>query len=110
EGSVSVRPHIYIHKYFQQVFEVSFQFRNPFGIDPTTGGRLFPQIWQIAIMPTFSVGSGTYTRPQIRLIYALSVLNNSARRTYAEDDPRRNQKLQHFLGVGVEWWFNSSYR
>ena len=31
-----------------------------------------------------------------------------ARKLYDDLDPRRDQAVQHYLGIGVEWWINSS--
>lgn len=108
EGSLSIRPHIYLTKHFHLLFEVNYQFRYPFGLDPKTGGRLFPQVVQVGIMPTLSWDRGSYSRPQLRLVYALSYLNGSARSLYNDADVRRHKPLQHYLGVVAEWWFNSS--
>ena len=58
-------------------------------------------------MPTLSNARGVYARPQLRLIYNVSFLNEGAVELYPEGDPRRAD-VQHFLGVGAEWWFNSS--
>jgi len=119
EAAVALRPAIYLGKYFTQLFEVSYQERRPNGVSPNTGTLLRPAAFQLAIMPTLSVGKGSYTRPQFRLVYAVSALNEGARDLYplfptAPDGVvravRRGQSVQHLLGVMVEWWFQGSYR
>jgi len=49
-----------------------------------------------------------YQRPQIRLVYTGSWLNEDARALYPQFDERRGREWQHFVGVQVEWWLNSS--
>ena len=82
---------------------------------PNTGTLLRPGVFQFAIMPTLSVGKGSYTRPQFRLVYAVSALNEGARDLYpvfanGTRDSRANSSTQHLLGIMVEWWFQGSYR
>lgn len=110
EFIAAVRPAIYVSKHFQQLFEVSYQQRRPNGLSPNTGTFLQPSAFQFAIMPTLSAGQGSYTRPQIRAVYAVSALNEGARDLYPVGDVRRGQSVQHFLGVMAEWWFQGSYR
>jgi maltoporin len=110
EFIAAVRPHWYVHRHFQQLFEVSYQERRPNGLSPNTGTFLRPRAFQLALMPTFSVGHGTYTRPQFRLVYAVTALNNGARDLYPAGDARRDRTVQHLLGFMVEWWFQGSYR
>ena len=59
-------------------------------------------------MPTLATGPELFARPELRLLYAVSLLNDGALDRYPEDDPRYGRDVQHFLGVGAEWWFNSS--
>jgi hypothetical protein len=57
------------------------------------------------------LGRGTYSRPQLYLIYTVSSVNDDARLAqYDPSDYRYGQGVVHYLGTGVEWWFNSSYR
>jgi maltoporin len=106
----AVRPHLYVTRHFQQLFEVSYQERRPNGLSPATGTFLRPRAFQLAILPTISVGKGSYTRPQFRLAYAVSILNDGARDLYPLGDVRRGQTVQHFVGFMAEWWFQGSYR
>lgn len=110
ELAVAVRPHLYVSKHFQQLFEVSYQQRRPAGLSPNTGTFLRPSAFQFAVMPTLAVGRGSYTRPQFRLVYAVSALNDGARDLFPLGDVRRTQSIQHYLGFMAEWWFQGSYR
>jgi maltoporin len=67
-----------------------------------------PVAVELGVMPAVSLGKGSYNRPQLRLLYAVTVLNRAARRTFAPEDPQHDAGVRHFLGVGVEWWFNST--
>jgi maltoporin len=106
----SVRPHLFLHKHFHQVFELSFQGCRPNGLNPETQTHLIPNVFKASVMPTLSWDRGTYTRPQLRVVYTLSYLDEGARLLFARQDPRRGVAVHHFLGAQVEWWFNSSYR
>jgi maltoporin len=111
EYVLDVRPYIFVGKYFRQAFDLSFQRRVPQGLDPESGEQETPQVIKLAVMPTVApLGGGNYGRPELRVIYSLSIRNHGARMLYAKEDPRRGQELEHFLGIGAEWWFNSSYR
>jgi maltoporin len=110
EFIAAVRPHLYLNRYFQQLFEVSYQERRPNGLSPNTNTFLHPRAFQFAIMPTISVDRGTYTRPQFRFVYAVSALNDGARDLFPLGDVRRGQSIQHLVGFMAEWWFQSSYR
>jgi maltoporin len=54
-------------------------------------------------------GRGSFTRPHLQLIYLATVRDDGAMRLYAPDDPFGMNAVEHFLGLGTEWWFNSSY-
>ena len=108
EGVIAVRPVIFITDHFHQVFEYSYQRRIPEGLSARTDTYLEPAISKIAVMPTLSLARAVYARPQIRLIYSASLLNEGARDQWPVGDVRHEESVHHFLGVGAEWWFNSS--
>jgi maltoporin len=110
EYVLALRPHLFLHRFFQQVFEVSVQGRRPNGLDPGTQTHLVPSVLKLSVMPTLSWDRGTYTRPQVRVLYTLSYLDAGARLGFPEADPRRSVAVRHFIGAQVEWWYNSSYR
>jgi len=111
EGVIDARPYVFLGKYFRQAFDLSWQRRSPDGLDPETGVHQTPQLFTVAAMPAVSLfGGGTYDRPELRLIYAATFRNQAARYLYAVDDPHRRRRVEHYLGLSVEGWFNSSYR
>jgi maltoporin len=66
-------------------------------------------MWRFALMPYFSpFGRGSYKRPQFRVIYAASVPNEGYKSLYPVEDFRAQRDVEHYLGLQVEWWFNSS--
>lgn len=110
EYVAAARPHLFLHRHFHQVFEVSYQGQRPDGLNPDTQTHLISNVLKFSVMPTLSWDRGSYARPQLRLIYTLSYLDSGARLQFPTKDPRRGEAVHHFLGAQVEWWFNSSYR
>jgi len=65
--------------------------------------------WRGGIIPYFSPsGRGSYKRPQLRAIYAITDRNQGARDLYPAQDVFAQRSIEHFLGIQAEWWFNSS--
>ena len=112
EGIIATRPHIYWNEYFHTALELSYQTRKADGVDFVANRVLNPQVFRFSVMPLVApMGRGTYSRPQIYLIYTLSAMNDDARiALYDPSDFRYGQNIVHYIGTGVEWWFNSSYR
>lgn len=107
EGAIAIRPVVFVTDHFHQAFEASYQRRVPEGLSARTDTYLEPAIWKFGVMPTLSLDRAVYARPQIRLIYSASFLNEGARDQWPVDDVRHDESIHHFLGVGAEWWFNS---
>jgi len=108
EVGLAVRPAWYVTEHFHLIGEANLQYLRPNGLSPETGIHEKPLAFELGIMPSLSLGKGSYSRPQLRLIYAVTFLNDAALHTFAPDDPQRNRSVRHYLGVGVEWWFHSS--
>lgn len=108
EVGFAARPAWQVTEHFQLVTELNAQYLRPNGIAQESGAQDMPFVIQGAIVPTISLGRGSFSRPQIRLIYSITRLNADAQRTYAAQDPLRTRSVQHFVGVGIEWWLNSS--
>jgi hypothetical protein len=111
EGVVDVRPQVYLGRYFGVALDASYEARQYAYPDPNSasGSPLFASMWRFALMPYFSpFGRGSYKRPQFRVIYALSVPNEGYKSLYPIEDPRATREVQQYLGLNVEWWFNSS--
>ncbi|HRI52917.1 MAG TPA: carbohydrate porin, partial [Pseudomonadota bacterium] len=112
EGAVAVRPTAYFGKYFHTAIELSYQVRRPLTVDQDRGTYLLPQVARASIIPIVApLGRGTYSRPILYAVYTLSYLSNDAQYYLFEpQDVRAGKALVHYLGLGAEWWFNSSYR
>jgi len=110
EGIITVRPTIFVHDHFQQAFEFSYQMRNPDGLEPLSNVHETPQVIQASVLEILAWDRAVFERPHLRLIYTLSYMNDHALNIYPSGDTRRGGNLHHFLGVGAEWWFNSSYK
>jgi len=111
EGAIDVRPAVFLGKYFGVALDASFQARRYAFPDPNAsdGSPLFATMWRFALMPYFSpFGKGDYKRPQFRVIYALSVPNDGFKALYPIEDFRAQRDVEQYLGLNVEWWFNSS--
>ena len=109
EGALAVRPYVWFGDYVGVAGEASYQALETTAIDETTGNVVEGSIVKVGLVPFFSpYGRGTYTRPHLRLIYAATIRNAGARALYPVEDPRSRTQTEHFLGVGVEWWFDSS--
>ena len=112
EGAIAVRPTAYFGKYFHTAVELSYQVRRPITVDQDRGTYLLPMVARASVMPIVApLGRGTYSRPIIYAVYTLSYLNGDAQYYLFEpQDVRAGKALVHYLGLGAEWWFNSSYR
>ncbi len=108
EGTISLRPSYRVAGGYKQAFEFSYQGHRSNGLSPRTDTFLVPAIFKAAIIPTLSAGTGPFARPELRLIYEVSVLNDGAQEQYPAEDVRRRGAIHHYLGIGAEWWFNSS--
>jgi len=109
EYAVNVRPLANLGADLFVGADVSYQARFPRGINPNTLRAEDPAVFQIAPMLVYSpMGPSGYDRPQIRIVYRAAHLNEAARDLFVPDDPRREHRWTHFLGLQAEWWFNSS--
>jgi hypothetical protein len=107
-----VRPTVYFNKYLHTAVELSYQVRRPLTVDQDRAAYILPQVVRASIMPIVApLGRGTYSRPFLFALYTLSYLNGDAQYYLFEpQDVRAGKPVVHYLGLGVEWWFNSSYR
>lgn len=108
ETALSLRPMWFVGRYFTPGAEASIQLSRPNGLNPRSQRQATARVVQLALVPAFTLGPapvGSYTRPQFRMIYAVSLLNDAALDYYAADDPRSSESTVHFVGVGAEWWF-----
>ncbi|MCS6913800.1 MAG: carbohydrate porin [Myxococcales bacterium] len=112
EGAMALRPTVYFTRYLHTAVELSYQARRPVTVDQETGAPLLPQVFRLSLMPLVApLGRGTYSRPFLYGIYTMSLLNADAQHVlFDPQDVRAGQSVIHYLGLGAEWWFNSSYR
>ncbi len=108
EMALAVRPHLFVGRFFQPFAEVSWQQLWRRGLDPQTLAPNPASIVKLSVGPSLAFERTTWARPRFQVVYTASILDEDARNTYATEDPRREQAVQHYIGVGVEWWFNSS--
>jgi len=109
EGTLVLRPQAYFGEHWGLALEGSYQERVYAELDPTSNAPLVASEWRGGIIPYFSPsGRGSYKRPQLRIIYAITARNEGARALYAAQDVFSQRSIEHYLGLGVEWWFNSS--
>lgn len=110
EGAVVVRPSVFLGNHFGVSVEGSYQQRRiAMASADGSDSPLSASVAKAGIMPYFSPsGRGTFKRPQIRLLYNASFRNSGARGLYAQEDVFAQRSVEHYFGVGAEWWFNSS--
>jgi maltoporin len=109
EGAIVVRPSVFLGEWFGVSVEGSYQERR-IAIENADGeGPVAASVFKAGIMPYFSPsGRGDFKRPQIRLLYNASFRDAGARSLYAVEDVFSQRRVEHYLGIGAEWWFNSS--
>lgn len=112
EGIISTRPQVYLSRYFHVATEFSFQERQYGGVDQISNRRLSPMVFRASLLPIVSpLGRGTYSRPIIYAIATISRLSDDALAAlFNPADIRANTNTVYYLGLGAEWWFQSSYR
>jgi maltoporin len=109
EGNIAVRPQWYFAEHFGLAVEGSYQARRYALVNPDGTGPLTASLVRGAILPYFSPsGRGTFKRPMIGLLYLVTSRDAGARSLYPELDAFSQRKLEHYMGLTVEWWFNSS--
>ncbi|MEZ4308036.1 MAG: carbohydrate porin [Polyangiaceae bacterium] len=119
EGCLIVRPHLFFGEWGGLSLEGSFQAQQRGALTapaPTDGGLTGAPtgfasgtMWRFGVIPFLSpAGRGDFVRPHIRLIYVVSVRDDGAKALYPKDDVFGIRDVDHFLGFGAEWWFNSS--
>jgi len=109
EGSINARPMLWFDRYVGVAADISYSAMAASAINESTGSPEGGGLFKVGIIPFISpFGRGTYSRPHLRLIYSLTVRDEGARALYPALDPRSANDIEHFFGIGVEWWFSSS--
>lgn len=117
EGILLARPHVFFTELYGLAVEASYQTQqrgvlsstlDAGGTPGTPEGPHSASLGRFGIIPFLSpAGRGDYSRPHLRLIYALTLRDEGARALYPQDDVASLRKVEHFFGFGAEWWFNS---
>lgn len=112
EGIVIVRPQVWFAKIAGVALEASYQAQQR-GVateaEPNLFKPVFAQMGRFGVIPFITPGGpGAFQRPHIRLIYLLTVRDAAARSFYPAEDVFARRGIDHFIGVGAEWWFGST--
>ncbi len=110
EGSLVVRPMAWLGEHLGLALEGSYQASQTAHVrDDGSADRA--SLWRFGVVPFLTpAGRGSFTRPHFQIIYVYTARDRGAQLRYAPDDKFFRRKDEHYLGLGIEWWFNSSYR
>ena len=112
EGIVIARPTFWFGEIAGLSLEGSFQAQQRGVLEEVAPGAFKPvmaTLGRVGVVPFITPGGrGGFQRPHIRLIYLLTARDAGARSLYAMDDVFARRKVDHFIGVGAEWWFGST--
>lgn len=109
ELAIDLRPHVWFGQRAGLALDASYQLLQTRTLDAASGQLVEGTVTKFAVIPFYSpLGRGTYTRPHLQLTYALSLRDQGARGLYADLDRRSHEGVEHFFGIGAEWWFNST--
>jgi hypothetical protein len=110
EGSLVARPIVWLGEHVGLAAEASYQAFGSAAIrDDGKPDRA--SAWRLGFIPFLTpAGRGSFTRPHFSLVYLYTARDEGARLRYAPDDKFARRSNEHYLGLTVEWWFNSSYR
>lgn len=108
EGNLALRGSVFPTEHTALGLELSHQWMRPQGLNPRTEAPGTPQALKLAVLPALQLRRGGFARPQLRAQYIVTVMNDDARALYHPDDTRHRANVQHFVGLGAEWWLNSA--
>ena len=116
EGIFLLRPQLFFVDWAGVALEGSYQVQQRgtlvAGLDSAGTTDLKPLIGTLgrigAMLFITPSGPGAFHRPWIYLDYVASFRNEGARQLYPQDDVFRVRNIDHFVGLGAEWWFSSS--
>ncbi|MBV72040.1 MAG: hypothetical protein CMH52_11995, partial [Myxococcales bacterium] len=98
---------LYFHGVFTPGIEASSQMLRTNGLNPQTDEQSTGFIHQVALIPALSFGpsQGSYNRPQLQFIAAMTSMNQAALDLFPVDDQRSKDSLSWYFGLRAEWWF-----
>jgi len=119
EGIVMARPSLFFTDWLGLGVEGSFQAQqrglladvgeqeSEFG--STSPEPLIAHVSRIGVIPFITpAGRGSFARPVFWAIYVATFRDDAARALYPLNDPFNIREIEHFAGVGAEWWFGST--
>lgn len=110
EGTFTIRPQLWIGEHVGVAAEYSFQSFSTAGVNDA-GQPDRAKVNRLAFVPFLTPGGrGSFSRPQLSLVYVYTARDAGARALYPDGDRFARRSGEHYLGLGAEWWFNSSYR
>ncbi len=102
-----VRPQAYLGRHVAIGVEASHQYVRPNGLNPRSGAFDRGHLTKLSLIPAIQRDRGGYSRPRLHVLYTASFLNDGARAFFNPMDARVTDGVQHFVGVGAEWWVNT---
>lgn len=103
-----VRPTVYVTDHVAIAGEASHQWVRPNGLNPRSGLWDQADVTKLSVLPGVQVARGGYARPRVQLVYTATLLDAEARDYFSPFDARLDDgRVQHFVGLGAEWWVNS---
>ena len=116
EGTVTIRPSVFFGELGGLSLEGGYQRAQRGVVSPDPEDDAAPPsgpktatVWRFGVVPFLSpAGRGSFSRPQIRFIYAAAFRDDIAKAFYPVDDVFNIRGIEHFVGIGAEWWFNST--
>lgn len=110
EGTLVVRPTAWLGEHVGVSTDLSYQASASAAVRDD-GSRDRASLWRFGLIPFLTpAGRGSFTRPHFQLVYVYTARSSGAMLRYPPDDKFAQRSNEHYLGVNVEWWFNSSYR
>jgi LamB porin len=119
EGIVIGRPHFFFLPWLGLAVEGSIQVQQrgiirdaveeAGGVGGAEPQALIASVGRVGLVPFITpAGRGSFSRPMFWFIYSAAFRNEGTRALYPVDDVFRQRQVEHFLGVGAEWWFGST--
>lgn len=101
------RPQVYFGRHVALGVEASHQYVRPNGLNPRSNSFDQAHLTKLSIIPAIQRDRGGYSRPRLHIQYTASFLNDGARSYFNPLDARVSEGVQHFVGIGAEWWVNT---
>jgi len=78
-------------------------------ITTTSPQPVVARMSRVGVIPFITpAGRGSYSRPIFWFVYSAAFRDEGTRALYPQDDPYALRDVEHFIGLGAEWWFGST--